>query len=672
MAGNTASHSATSFHVSPSGNDRNPGTKLKPFKTLQRARNAIRAMGKRAGLSPADVTVILAGGIHTLGATLKLAEQDSGRPGAPVVYRSGAAGEARLVGGRVLKGFKPVTNRAVLARLPKAARRHVRQISLKRLGIRDYGRLGLRGFGPVSGPAPVELFFNGVAVPLAGWPKRGFLKIASVPMPKGLDLPAEGGIPTDRFHYRGDRPTRWRTSDDLWVHGYWTYDWADRTVRVRSIDTAKRLLVTHAPHGLYGYRAGQRFRFLNVLEELSRPGEWFLDRKTGTLYFWPPSPIEKGEALLSTLKTPLVSMQGASHVQLIGLTLEGGGDAVHIASGENNLIAGCVIRNVGGNGVVVEDGTGHTVQSCDISQTGEGGIRLTGGDRKTLRRAGHVVRNNHIHHFARSCRTYRPAVAAGGVGITISHNLIHDAPHAGIIINGNDHTIEFNEIHHLCYETGDVGAFYMGRDWSMRGNVVRHNYFHDLGGLGYGSMAVYLDDCASGAAVVGNVFCRAGRGAFIGGGRDNIVENNLFIDCHPSVHVDARGLTWMRPKIEQRLGTCDLVGKIKALNYRKPPYATRYPKLAAILDGDPKRPDGNRVLRNLSIGGEWLHLENVKKSWVLMRDNLVRRKASRGDPSAPGFRLPANHPARKRGFKDIPVERIGLQVDEHRRALPKR
>ena len=95
----------------------------------------------------------------------------------------------------------------------------------------------------------------------------------------------EGG-----FFYQGDRPRRWSGRDDIWVHGYWAYDWANSYEHVASIDTEQRLLKTEPPHGLYGFQKNQRFYFLNVPEELDQPGEWYLDRATATVYFWPPGP----------------------------------------------------------------------------------------------------------------------------------------------------------------------------------------------------------------------------------------------------------------------------------------------------------------------------------------------------------------------------------------------
>src|SRR4029077_4895078 len=137
----------------------------------------------------------------------------------------------------------------------------------------------------------------------------------------------------------------------------------------------------------------------------------------------------------------------------------------------------------------------NAIIGCDIYATGEGGIYLGGGDRRTLSRGDNAAINNHIHDFNRWVYTYRPAISIDGVGNHVSHNLIDDAPHAGIFIHGNDHVVDLNELHHLCLQTSDAGAIYMGRDLSERGNVIRYNFIHDLG-KNIDDNAIYLDDLA--------------------------------------------------------------------------------------------------------------------------------------------------------------------------------
>ena len=307
----------------------------------------------------------------------------------------------------------------------------------------------------------------------------------------------------------------------------------------------------------------------------------------------------------------------------------------------------------------ISGGGTNGVVACEVYQTGEGGISLSGGDRARLTPGGHYAENNHIHNFGRVVRTYRPGVGVSGVGQRVVHNVIHDGPHNAILLGGNEHLIEFNEIYDVCYETGDVGAFYMGRDWTARGTQIRHNYFHDIHGPGlYGAMAVYLDDAASGTSVIGNIFYRSGRAAFIGGGRDNQIENNIFVECDPSVHVDARGLNWMRASVEEN-GV--LRQRLAAMPYQRPPWSERYPQLLTLLDDQPGAPKGNVVERNIRVGGKWLNVDKAAAPWVSPTNNWVDREPGFVNAERLDFRLRKDAPARAIGFRDIPVDEIGLE-----------
>jgi hypothetical protein len=64
-------------------------------------------------------------------------------------------------------------------------------------------------------------------------------------------------------------------------------------------------------------------------------------------------------------------------------------------------------------------------------------------------------------------------------------------------------------------ETDDCGSFYMGRNPSERGSMLRYNFWHHIGSTrAHGSCAVYFDDGAGGQTVFGNVFYRAAGGSF--------------------------------------------------------------------------------------------------------------------------------------------------------------
>jgi len=648
------------LHVRPDGSDRAPGTTARPLATWAGARDAIRRL-KAAGPLPAGgVTVELAAGTYEQTAALALTAADSGTAAAPIVYRAAPGAEVRLTGGKVVTTFRPVTDRAVLRRLDPAARRHVVQADLKALGTADYGHAGGGG---------LELFFNDRPMTPARWPNGGFAKITGLVGGRPVNVRGTKGDRTGKFMYAGDRPKRWADEKDVWVHGYWFWDWSDQRHRVESIDTDKRIIAVKPPYHRYGYRVGQWFYAYNVLAELDRPGEWYLDRASGRLYFWPPglrhgaaaSPAEpsdlaKGRAVVSVAPA-LVTLRGTSHVALEGLTFEAArGTAVAITNGTANRVTDCVLRNLGAWAVRVAGGSGAVVSGCRIYHTGQGGIALSGGDRKTLTPAAHQALSNHIHHYGRWHRMYKPAVALSGVGLRAAHNLIHDAPHMAVSFSGNDHAIELNEIHRVCMESNDAGAIYAGRDWTMRGTVIRHNYLHHITGFrGRGCVGVYLDDMFCGTQITGNVFYKVTRAAFIGGGRDCTVANNIFVDCTPALHVDARAMGWAGYHVKTTMTT-----RLKAMPYQGALWRKRYPKLAGILADAPAAPKGNLVARNISVSGRWDGVHRAARKYVTFRDNLIDKDPHFVDRAKGNFQLRDDSPAYPLGFKRIPIEKIGL------------
>jgi hypothetical protein len=323
-------------------------------------------------------------------------------------------------------------------------------------------------------------------------------------------------------------------------------------------------------------------------------------------------------------------------------------------------------------------GERNGVQSCEIYNTGDGAIVLAGGDRKTLRPAGNFAVNNDLHDFGRVSRTYHVGVDLAGVGNRVAHNHIHHAPHIGVFFWGNDHVLEYNELDHLCQETADAGAFYIGRDWSMRGNMLRHNFVHDIGRFAdardfAGTTAFYLDDFASGTTIDGNVVTNVFIGVMIGGGHDNVVEGNVWVNCaEAAVHVDARGRGWAKSYFDGRDKI--LFDRIAAVNYQQPPYSRCYPALANVLEGDPALPKGNRIVDNLCAGGRWLKLlDGLEPKAAGVGNNLVVKAAAEAglaETAKGDFRLRDDSPVwyKLPGFRKIPFEKIGLYQDPFRTA----
>ena len=663
--------------VALNGSDQASGSAEAPFRTLKRARDEVRRL-KSAGQLPVDgVIVTFRAGIYQLDQTVELEAQDSGTLTGPVVYRAQPGEPVYLSGGRVLTNWQKVTDANVLQRLAPAARGQVWASELRAQGITNFGAMKPAPSWGQSEAGP-ELFFNDKPMTIARWPNEGTITISAALGPTPHQEGGEQGQVEGIIQVQTDRVKRWGGERDIMADGYWFFDWADQRQRVESIDPVKGVLTLSQPWHVYGYRKGQWFYVYNLLSELDQPGEWYLDHIKGLLYFWPPSPLDSNRAVISILPR-LVSVQNAACVRLEGFTLEATSGlasrpgelrnaAIAIDESTNVVVADCRIRNCGSWGVLIKGGSHNQVLGCDLYQTADGGVWLEGGDRQTLTPGEHAVENCHIHHFSRWNSVYNPAVRLRGVGNRAAYNLIHDAPHMAIDFGGNDHLIEYNEIHNVVQDSNDAGAIYTGRDWSMRGNVIRYNYLHDIQGRSqHGCVGVYLDDCFSSATVFGNIFARVSSAAFIGGGRDCVVANNLFVDCQPALHVDARCLSWESLQTE-------LPKRLQQMPYRVPPWSQRYPQLPSLLSDQPLAPKGNVIATNVCWRGQWADIDKEAQPFLCITNNLLGIDPGfvpAGSVDGVGqFTLSTNSPAWKVGFQPIPLERIGLQRKTRRGARP--
>lgn len=667
-----AVRTAPRVYVSTRGNDTWSGRLAEParngndgpFRTLERARDEVRKLKARGALPLGGLVIHIDGGVYELQQPLAFTAEDSGTPGCPILYRARPGSEVRIVGGRMVTGWARVTDAAVLERLDPAARESVLQADLKAIGMAEFPAMEAGQSWGASRPG-LEVFFGNEPMTLARHPNEGFITIPEVLGPTPQDIRGTKGCMEGIFRYEGDRPRRWAGEKDVMLEGYWFWDWADQRLRVASIDTAQRVITLEpAPQHAYGFRSGMYYYAYNLLPELDQPGEWYLDRDAGILYFWPPAPIDESQVVVSVLPG-LVTMGDVSHVTLRGLTFECcQGTALSVANATNVQVAGCVIRNTGGWAIELS-GRESGVVGCDIYNTADGGVILSGGDRRTLTPANLSVDNCHIWRYGRWNPICKPAVQVNGVGNRVTHNLIDDGPHMAIMWGGNDHLFEFNEIHSVVHSANDAGIMYAGYDPAMRGHMIRHNYFHHVYGFqNKGCNGVYLDDMFCSATIYGNVFYKVPRAAFIGGGHDNVVENNIFVDCDPALHVDARMMGWAAasvPIMKERL---------EAVPYREEPWRSRYPQLLTYLEGNYAQPRGNRVARNICWGGRWDEIEESAKPGVELVDNLVGEDPLFVDAEKGDFRLREDSPAWKLGFERIPTEQIGLYKSPLRASWP--
>lgn len=273
------------------------GSRKHPFLSPMHARDFLRSM-KPYTTSPVDVLVYgdcfprnPQGAVDFSHAVLELRPGlDSGTRRAPISYIGGPDS-------RFLSGL-PISKSAW-----SQVNDHIYAADLISLGADD------RWFGGFLQPDnpgghtmgrctshQAELFFGGKPMTLARYPNKTpeggttWLKISDV-----VDAQRE-------FQVADERVMGWAEAGDAWIHGYWSYDWADSFLQVTHVtkddETGAATVAVNGPV-LYGFSKGAKFYGVNILSELDAPGEYYIDRTAGKLYFYPPASLETNEAYVS-------------------------------------------------------------------------------------------------------------------------------------------------------------------------------------------------------------------------------------------------------------------------------------------------------------------------------------------------------------------------------------
>lgn len=584
------------FYVSTKGSDDNDGSFSAPFRTIKKASEAVENLvssGKKQG---EKITVAVMAGEYAESDIL-FDEKGSGSESAPVTYTAYGDGEVVVNGGMTLKSedFENVSGEAA-ERINKDVVNNVKMLDLSKynLTVDDYGKLkSVGGFTTeqyYDGAAEVtacELFFNNSRMELAKYPNEGSLKEGEI-LDKGDCYEPNPPGPTDetwleRRNQRGgtfvmddetyNRVKSWKTTEDVWVFGYFFWDWADMSTPIARIDDSTKSLTTKYC-SQYGFKEGGIYHFYNVLEELDAPGEYYIDRENNILYFYPPEDLKESDVMLSvTDKNIFTFSVKAQYINIEGITIQGTrGNAVGML-GQNCSLTNCHIKNAAGVGVEMK-GVNNTVQSCEINAIGKDGIILESGESETFTYGNNVVDNNSIHDYGEVQKSAVAAVTLVGIGNKISHNEIYNAPQTAIHFTGNENIIEYNNIHDVVLQSSDAGAIYTGFNYSTYGNVVRYNCVYNIGSGDFTPNAIYFDDNTSGQTAYGNVLINIPGYAFlIGGGRDNKVTDNLIINAQKGIDYDDRAYDgyhndgWYSKNVKESDGRLwVLMNEAKALN----------------------------------------------------------------------------------------------------------
>jgi hypothetical protein len=564
---------APDFFVSPQGKDwwsgklADPGENDGPFATVGRAREAVRALLK-AQKEPRRVRVMLRGGTYYLDMPLDFGPEDSGTEKAPVVYAAAAGEKAVLSGGRRLAGGRwgEVNGlRAWVVDLPEVKE----------------GQWRFR-----------QLFVNGARRPRTRLPRQGEYRIESLPGYTGDFLRS----PTKQFVYApGNIVPAWRNLRDVEIVAITR--WQDNRLPIESVSAPTRTVTFDRPSlfALVADGTPGPYWVENVIEALDTPGQWYLDRSRGVLYYLPRPEEEMPSAEIIAPRLPrvvrVVGRAGAPvhDLHFEGLTfahtewqppadyassLQAGIEvpgAVLFDYAERCAVTGGGIEHIGNYGVEVNVGCADVeIARNRINDVGAGGIRIghffswetdgsgqlteRGRQRKAAMPKGPhsrriTVADNEIAH----CGRFTPEAVGVFVGDNadnkVIHNHIYDLFYSGISVGSvqdfgpgqaTGNIIEYNHVHDIGQGLlSDLGGIYTCSTPDTR---IRYNLVHDVSRRDYGGWGIYLDEGSHDLLIQKNLVFRCQDGAlFAHHTRRVTAENNIFALNH-AAQVDRGGL----------------------------------------------------------------------------------------------------------------------------------
>jgi len=498
------------FHVDANANLYGDGSITNPFKTVEEAKKNIAKIKH----SNKIVRVKVHGGIYYLQDSISFTGKDSGYENYPVIYEAAGDGEVVFKGSREIDftQFKPITDPDMIARLssPKMLN-YIGVIDLKAYGFTsdmiDFVSKAQNTNATITAyPSVLGVYLNGQRQTLAKYPNVGYLKIES--------LVKEGGRwPNWSQINNGDvikipkvsNMERWIEAPDVQIQGYISAEYARDWRQIKSIDVKNRELTFLNFSGMAPRKNG-RFQILNLLEELDMPGEWYIDKKTCNMYYYPSHGLRVGRDSLTiaSFESCFVNFEGAKYITLRGFTFEeNSNNGIMVDSNSENItILNCNLKNIGGMGISL-DGKNNLVSGCRIENTSKRGVTLLGGDMATLTHGNNEVSNCHFYNTGiDGGGNADGGVRIEGCGNKFKFNTMHHIENYPISFYSCECEITNNEIFNNIRNTADAAVIYTGRSFLYQGNKIQYNFLHDNVMFDYssglGSHAIAYDDWASG------------------------------------------------------------------------------------------------------------------------------------------------------------------------------
>lgn len=549
--------------VSTVGDDSGDGSEEEPLRTLEKAIDVANEMRED---SDKLIEILLREGTYSVTNTIKIINSQKDDS---LLKISAYQDEKVTINAGVdipLSAMNIADSDFTNAIIDKPNAGSVLQYNLKDAQIEDFGEISLRGhLISDEKEAQAELSLNGEVQKLAGWPNGEYTGLIKPIDSNEYGKRTKSGIANGcSFKVNYDRPSQWSKPEQAWLSGTIGPNYEFDYYPVSRFDSKeKRVYLSRG--ALEKYYTEPYYRFENVPEELDEPGEYYIDRQSGMLYFYPPEDAPKDSVLTITMSTPTLDVsrkapnsmfriENSKNIVFENLIFKGGrGSAITGKNNSNIKFINCEINSFGENGIRFDASTDITISDCKIHDVGQDGILFVScGNYQTLSPSNIVVSNNDIYNFARLERSYKTGIDFGYrcVGATAANNHIHNGPHAGMIFYGVNNDIYGNEFDNLVTEFSDMDALYCNNSnypWE-RGNKIHNNYFHDIGKSSMNGRhqinvrAIRTDNRGCGLNIYENLFYNIGDGgngngndgigAITAEGTRNRIFNNLFVDCN--------------------------------------------------------------------------------------------------------------------------------------------
>ncbi len=410
-----------------------------------------------------------------------------------------------------------------------------------------------------------QLFVNGKRKKRPILPEKGFYRIKITEEEKKKSL-FEG---SDRFFINNQDMKKWKNLQDIEL--VILHRWIEERVLIKDFEQEKGLVILSKKTKMnLADEKGEGSRYLveNIFEELKKPGQWYLDRTGGLLFYIPEEneDINSIEAYASMLAQAFIfegSPETGKYIENItikGLLIEHGEriasddeknlsvqaaysipGVIYLKGCTNCSIKHCEIRHSGCYGIEISDGCKDiNITGNHIHDMGAGGIKINGGDAvsEVCKRTSFInVIGNHIHDCGILYHSAAGILSMHASDCKFSDNHIHDLYYTGISCGwvwgygenvSKNNIVENNFIHDIGKGLlSDMGGIYtLG---VQPATVIRKNFIYRIEKYGYGAWCIYLDEGSSHIVVEDNICAFTNSQIFHQHyGRENIIRNNIF------------------------------------------------------------------------------------------------------------------------------------------------